>query len=99
MASYPFTTASPYLRPDTRQPASSMETDDSVAQPMSRTRGDSSDDVLRSTERSQSANIRLIHTRKLIDIVHSLTELEPEIQKEIKEVESGIARGSSETVS
>ena len=99
MASYPFTTASPYPRSDTRQPASSMETDDSVAQPMPRTRGDLADDVSRSTERSKSANIRLIHTRKLMDILHSITELEPEIQKEIREVESGTARGTSETVS
>ena len=99
MASYPFTTTSPFLRTDTRQPASSMETDDSVALPMSRTRGDLSDDASRSTARSKSANIRLIHTRKLMDILHSLTELKPEIQKEIDEVESDIARGSSETVS
>ena len=99
MASYPFTTASSHFRSGTRQPASSMETDDSVAHSMPRTRGDISDDVSRSTERSKSANIRLIHTRKLMDILHCLTELGPEIQKEIDEVESGTARGSSETVS
>ena len=99
MASYPFAMTSSYPRSGTRQPISSMETDDSVAQPMPRTRGDLADDVSRSTERSKSANIRLIHTRKLMDILHSLAELEPEIQNEIKEVESGIARGSSETVS